>query len=82
MYCSFISQANINTTIQSTNVYTLHIDMGKGLNIYQFRSTKNPSFILPVRVTTNETNTTLAPYTSFYLEDMEQRLTQYQIYLI
>ncbi len=36
MYCSFISQANINTTntIQSTNVYILHIDMGKGLNMF------------------------------------------------
>ena len=52
MYCSFVSQDNDITfnSINPSNVYTLHIDMVKGLNIYQFRSTKSPSFILPTEV--------------------------------
>ena len=55
MYCSFISTANDPTfnSITPANVYALHIDMGKGLNIYQFRSIKTPSFILPVQVLNN-----------------------------
>ena len=52
MYCSFISQAAdiVTNNINPINVYTLHIDMGKGLNIYQFKQIKKPSFILPVEV--------------------------------
>ena len=52
MYCSFISTADDVTvnSITPNNVYTLHIDLGKGLNIYQYRSIKTPSFILPVQV--------------------------------
>ena len=52
MYCSFISQAQdvVVNNISPVNVYTLHIDMGKGLNIYQYKRIKTPSFILPVDV--------------------------------
>ena len=51
MYCSFVSQASdfITNNINPINVYTFYIDLGKGLNIYQFRSTKSPSFILPFK---------------------------------
>ena len=69
MYCSFVSQADaigVNN-INPVNVYTLHIDMGKGLNIYQFRSIKTPSFILPVQ----EYNTD----TRFMLQEFEQMPT-------
>ena len=50
MYMSFVSQANTitNSSIDYANVYTLHIDMGKGLNIYQYRKAKIPSTILQV----------------------------------
>jgi hypothetical protein len=39
MYCSFISQAAdiVTNNITPANVYTLHIDMGKGFNIYQLK---------------------------------------------
>lgn len=52
MYCDFVScaeMANVGATQPSTmNIYTLHIDFGKGLNIYQYNQSKNPSFIIPV----------------------------------
>lgn len=50
MYMSFVSQANTitNSSIDYANVYTLHIDMGRGLNIYQYRKVKIPSTILQV----------------------------------
>lgn len=50
MYMSFVSQANTitNSSIDYGNVYTLHVDMGKGLNIYQYRKVKVPSTILQV----------------------------------
>lgn len=69
MYCSFVSQADAinNNNIDPFNVYTLHIDMGKGLNIYQYNSIKTPSFILPVQ----EYNTD----TRFMLQDFEQMPT-------
>jgi hypothetical protein len=52
MYCSFVSTTDyiVNNNISPANVYTIHIDMGKGLNIYQFKRLKTPSFILPVDV--------------------------------
>jgi len=52
MNMSFISQANTinNSSIDYANVYTLHVDMGKGLNIYQYRRVKVPSTILQVEV--------------------------------
>ena len=34
------------TTINNNLVYTLHVDMGKGLNVFQYRQVKNPSAIL------------------------------------
>ena len=76
MYCSFISQAAdiVTNNINPINVYTLHIDMGKGLNIYQFRSIKTPSFILPVEVLTNVVGAA-DPDTRFYLLDYQQQPT-------
>ena len=69
MYCSFISQADtiVNNNIDPFHVYTLHVDMGKGLNIYQYKSIKTPSFILPVQ----EYNT----QSRFMLQDNEQMPT-------
>jgi hypothetical protein len=76
MYCSFISTVDdvVNNSITPANVYTLHIDMGKGLNIYQFRSIKTPSFILPVQVL-NSIVGAADPDTRFYLQEHEQRPT-------
>ena len=76
MYCSFISQASdfVTNNINPINVYTLHIDMGKGLNIYQFRSTKSPSFILPIDVLLN-TQGIADPDTRFNLQEFNQRPT-------
>ena len=76
MYCSFISTANdvANNCITPSNVYTLHIDMGKGLNVYQFRSIKTPSFILPVDVI-NSVVGGADPDTRFYLLDYQQEPT-------
>ena len=73
MYCTFISEAGDNTTnlINSTNVYTLHIDMGKGINVFQYKNVKTPSFILPVLTILNEASAN-SPYTSFYLKDSDQ----------
>ena len=76
MYCSFVSQATdiVTSNINPINVYTLHIDMGKGLNIYQYRSVKNPSFILPVDVLFS-TQGIADPDTRFNLQDFNQRPT-------
>ena len=76
MYCSFVSTADdvTNNNISPVNVYTLHIDMGKGLNIYQFRSIKTPSFILPVQVI-NSVVGAADPDTRFYLLDYQQQPT-------
>ena len=76
MYCSFISQAQdiVVKNISPVNVYTLHIDMGKGLNIYQYRSVKNPSFILPVDVLFS-TQGIADPDTRFNLQDFNQQPT-------
>ena len=74
MYCTFISEAGDNTTnlINSTSVYTLHIDMGKAINVFQYKNVKTPSFIVPVLTILNEASAN-SPYTSFYLKDSDQR---------
>lgn len=76
MYCSFISTADdvTNNSITPANVYTLHIDMAKGFNIYQFKSIKTPSFILPVQVINSIVGTT-DPDTRFFLQDNDQQPT-------
>ena len=76
MYCSFVSTANdvVNNSISPANVHTLHIDMGKGLNVYQFKSIKTPSFILPVEVI-NSVVGGVDPDTRFYLLDYQQQPT-------
>ena len=76
MYCSFISNANdvANNSITPANVYTLHIDMGKGLNVYEFKSIKTPSFILPVQVI-NSVVGGVDPDTRLYLLDYQQQPT-------
>lgn len=76
MYCSFISRADDVTvnSITPNNVYTLHIDMAKGVNIYQFKSIKTPSFILPVQVI-NSVVGTPDPDTRFFLQDNDQQPT-------
>jgi hypothetical protein len=73
MYCSFISTADDVTvnSITPNNVYTLHIDIGKGLNIYQYGSIKTPSFILPVQVNLSD-NGAGAPHVGFFLQDKDQ----------
>jgi hypothetical protein len=50
MYMSFVSDANTitNSSIDYAHVYTLHVDMGRGINVYEHRNTKSPSFILQV----------------------------------
>jgi hypothetical protein len=77
MYCSFLSQVNDITvnSINPSNVYTLHIDMGKGLNIYQFRSTKCPSFILPTEVMLSTIGVAADADTRFNLQEFNQRPT-------
>ena len=76
MYCSFISTANDPTvnSITPANVYTLHIDMGKGLNIYQYKNIKIPSFILPVQINSSIIGAA-EPDTRFYLLDYQQQPT-------
>jgi hypothetical protein len=76
MYCSFISQAAdiVTNNINPLNVYTLHIDMGKGLNIYQFKQIKKPSFILPVDVLFS-TQGVADPDTRFNLQEYQQQPT-------
>ena len=76
MYCSFISTADDVTvnSITPNNVYTLHIDMGKGLNIYQYRSIKTPSFILPVQVLPSVLGVA-DPDTRLFLQEYDQRPT-------
>jgi len=76
MYCSFISQAQdiVVNNISPVNVYTLHIDMGKGLNIYQFKRIKTPSFILPVDVLFS-TQGIADPDTRFNLQEYQQQPT-------
>jgi hypothetical protein len=76
MYCTFMSESADNTAnnINSTNVYTIHIDMGKGLNVYQYRSIKTPSFLVPVQTILNEAAAN-QPYTYFNLQDTFQRPT-------
>ena len=76
MYCSFISTADdvTNNSITPANIYTLHTDMGKGLHIYQYRSIKTPSFILPVQVL-NSIVGAADPDTRFFLQEREQRPT-------
>jgi hypothetical protein len=76
MFCSFISTADdvaVNS-ITPSNVYTLHIDMGKGLNVYQFRIIKTPSFILPVQVLNNVVGAVNSD-TRFFLQEYDQRPT-------
>ena len=48
--------------------------MGKGLNIYQYRSVKNPSFILPVEVILS-TIGAVNPDTRFNLQEFNQMPT-------
>ena len=76
MYCSFISTADDVTvnSITPNNVYTLHIDMGKGLNVYQFRSIKTPSFILPVQVDPSVLGVA-DPDTRFFKQERDQQPT-------
>jgi hypothetical protein len=76
MYCSFVSTANDVTvnSITPANVYTLHIDMGKGLNVYEFKSIKTPSFILPVQVLPSVLGVA-DPDTRFFLQEYDQRPT-------
>jgi hypothetical protein len=76
MYCSFISKADdvTNNLITPAKVYTLHIDMGKGLNVYEYKSIKTPSFILPVEVI-NSVVGGAEPDTRFYLLDYQQQPT-------
>ena len=76
MYCSFISQAAdiVNNNITPANVYTLHIDMGKGFNIYQFKHIKTPSFFLPVDVLFS-TQGVVDPDTRFNLQEYQQQPT-------
>ena len=76
MYCTFISESGDNTanSINSTSLYTLHIDMGKGKNVYQYRNVKTPSFIIPVQTILNEAAAN-QPFTSFNLQDFVQRPT-------
>jgi hypothetical protein len=76
IYCSFISSADdvTNNSITPANTYTLHIDMGKGLNIYQYRSIKTPSFILPVQINSSVVGAA-DPDTRFFLQEKDQRPT-------
>ena len=76
MYCSFISQAIdiVTNNINTINVYTLHIDMGKGLNIYEYKQIKIPSFILPVDVLFS-TQGIADPDTRFNLQEYQQQPT-------
>ena len=76
MYCSFISQAAdiVTNNITPANVYKLHIDMGKGFNIYQFKQIKTPSFILPVDVLFS-TQGVGDPDTRFNLQEYQQQPT-------
>ena len=76
MYCTFLSESAGNTlnSINSTSLYTLHIDMGKGINVYQYRNIKTPSFIIPVQTILNEAAAN-QPFTSFNLQDFVQRPT-------
>ena len=52
--------------------------MGKGLNIYQFRSIKTPSFILPVQVLNSVIGTPEADTRFFY----KNTINGQQLYLI
>jgi hypothetical protein len=56
MTFSFVSMAGTaaETGISNLEVYTLHIDMGKGQNIYRYNNIKVPSGI--VRVATQGSN--------------------------
>lgn len=71
MYISFVSRPSIDigaTGLDLSNVYTLHIDMGKGLNIYQFNQVKNVSAIVPISYIP-----TAAPLAYFNLTDNLQK---------
>lgn len=59
MSVSFISQADTiaNSSIDYANVYSLHIDMGKGQNILMNRKQKVPSVILPIATDNTGTKT-------------------------
>lgn len=74
MYCSFISTANdlANNSITPAKVYTLHIDMAKGINVYQFKNIKTPSFLLPVQVSPSVVGGA-DPDTRFFLQEYDQR---------
>lgn len=63
MYMSFISDAGTitNSNIDNKKIYKLHVDMGRGLNIYQYNNTKTPSYVLQVE--------TLPPISSITIED-------------
>lgn len=67
MYCTFRSRADTitNNGINSNNIYSLHIDMGRGINVYQYNHSKNVSFLVPVSVS----NETATPQTYFNLTD-------------
>lgn len=76
MYCSFVSSADdIGTgNIFPSNLYTLHIDMNKGVNVYQFKNTRTPSFLLPVQVSPSVIGGA-DPDTRFFLQEQDQRPT-------
>jgi hypothetical protein len=67
MYCTFRSRSDTiaNNGINSNNIYSLHIDMGRGINVYQYNHSKNVSFLVPVSVS----NETATPQTYFNLTD-------------
>jgi hypothetical protein len=72
MSCDFISRADTiaNNGINSNNVYTLHLDAGKGLNVYAYNHGKNSSFLIPVSVSQEVTAT---PQTYFNLQSINQK---------
>ena len=73
MYATFRSRADTiaNNSITSNNVYSLHIDMGKGINIYQYNQSKNISFLVPVSVSSEIVSATgiVTAQTYFNLTD-------------
>lgn len=60
-YMSFnyqsVSALTSVSTIENTSVYSLHIDMGKGLNVYQYRQVKNPVGLLQIDYDWTQTTT-------------------------
>lgn len=70
MRCDFLSRADTiaNNGINSNNVYSLHLDAGRGINVFQYQHSKLPSFLVPVSVS----NETATPQTYFNLKSNEQ----------